>query len=185
MKKFLAPLRLCAIVFFISSPLTILNAQTATQLQTLLQTNAVTHEQAVEFVLEAAEIEQQDPFDYALQQKWIPKKAQSSDSPNLQQTSLLLMRAFDIKGGLFYSMFKTPHYAYRELVYKGIIQGRVDPRMKVSGDMLLFLVNRILYLQDSDPWALSEIQEEYYAQEEAQEDAQENAQEDDTQEEQQ
>jgi hypothetical protein len=54
------------------------------------------------------------------------------------------MGAFDIKGGAFYSLFKSPHYAYRALVYKGVIHGRADPEMIVSGDLLLYTVNRVM-----------------------------------------
>jgi hypothetical protein len=54
------------------------------------------------------------------------------------------MGAFGIKGGVMYSVTKSPHYAYRELVYQGIIQGRADPGLAVSGDLLLFMVSKVL-----------------------------------------
>jgi len=38
---------------------------------------------------------------------------------------------------------KNPHYAYRELLIQNI-QGRADPGMAVSGDLLLFVINRAL-----------------------------------------
>jgi hypothetical protein len=64
------------------------------------------------------------------------------------------MQAFNIKGGPMYTITKTSHYAYREMVFQDIIQGRVDPGMKVSGEQLLFLVNRVLYRMDDNPWVL-------------------------------
>ena len=75
-------------------------------------------------------------------------KAAGSSGARLDGVSLLLMESFNIKGGIMYSLFRNPHYAYRELVYLDIIQGRVDPEMTVSGDLLLFLVNRILSRQE-------------------------------------
>jgi outer membrane protein OmpA-like peptidoglycan-associated protein len=60
------------------------------------------------------------------------------------------MHSFGIKGGILYSIFKSPHYAYRELVYRGIIQGRVSPKMPVSGDMLIFGTNQTIMLQEED-----------------------------------
>jgi hypothetical protein len=83
-------------------------------------------------------------FNFAAQQQWMPQKAAPQDKASLEGISLLVMRAFGIKGGLFFSLLKNPHYAYREMVYQDIIQGRSDPQMHVSGDLLLFLVNRVL-----------------------------------------
>jgi len=45
---------------------------------------------------------------------------------------------------MLYSITKSPHYAYRELAYMEVIQGRADPSMNVSGELLLFITNRIL-----------------------------------------
>ncbi|MCL2209777.1 MAG: hypothetical protein FWC19_07515 [Treponema sp.] len=47
--------------------------------------------------------------------------------------ALLLMRAFNIQGGVMYIMTGSPHYAFRELVYKGIIQDRTDRYQFLSG----------------------------------------------------
>jgi hypothetical protein len=74
----------------------------------------------------------------------LPKKAAPQNKASLEGISLLVLQSFGIKGGLFYSLTKNPHYAYREMVYQDIIQGRSDPQMPVSGDLLLFLVNRVL-----------------------------------------
>jgi hypothetical protein len=148
------PLFIVLFSLFICLPLP---AQTADEIATLLQNQAVSYQQASSLVLEAANVktppQREAAFRHAALNRWVPPKASPSDTIRLNQASLLIMRAFDIKGGLLYSIFKSPHYAYRELVYKDIIQGRSDPRMKVSGELLLFLVNRILYLTDDHPWA--------------------------------
>ena len=91
-------------------------------------------------------------FSYAREQGWLPKNADMYTPARLDSVSLLIMRAFGFKGGLFYRAFANnvaarnaaAHYAYRELLYKGIIQGRTDPAMLVSGDMLLFMVSQAL-----------------------------------------
>jgi hypothetical protein len=122
-------------------------AQTADELETLLFTDAVNYGQAARFVLQAADISDSSPdaaFRYAMEQKWLPKGAGQNANAQLDGLSLLIMRAFIIKGGALYTLAKTPHYAYRELVYQDIIQGRADPKMAVSGDLLVFLVNRVL-----------------------------------------
>ena len=121
--------------------------QTAAEIESLLTVRSVTYEQAAWFVLRAADVYAASPegaFSHASGQNWLPADAAAGDGVALGGLSLLVMEAFDLKGGLFYSFAKTPHYAYRELVYKDIIQGRVDPDMAVSGDFLLFLIGRVL-----------------------------------------
>jgi hypothetical protein len=83
-------------------------------------------------------------FEYALEQKWLPAYTESGSTAALNGVSLLLMGAFGIKGGIMYSAVKSPHYAYRELTHQGIIQGRSDPDMAVSGDLLLFMTGKVL-----------------------------------------
>jgi len=139
---------LCSLLF-LSLPV-FLSAQqsTAQEIETLLNASAVTYAQAARFALEAsgaAVIESpQEAFDYAVQQNFLPKNVSVDENARLDRISLLLMRSFNIKGGLFYSLFKTPHYAYRELISLNLIQGRSDPHMAVSGERLLFYITRIL-----------------------------------------
>jgi len=122
-------------------------AQTAAELETLLYSDAVNYGQAARFVLMAADISDlkaEEAFRYAMERKWLPAAATQDAAANLGGVSLLIMRAFDMKGGAFYTLAKTPHYAYRELLLQNIIQGRADPDMAVSGDLLLFVINRAL-----------------------------------------
>ena len=153
--------RLCTIFLLAAVP-AFVAAQTANEIETLLETKAVNYGQAARFVLNAAEIDgfnrstPESAFRLAAEQQWLPGKADPSDPISLRQASLLIMRAFGIRGGPMYSIFKSSHYAYREMVYQDIIQGRADPGMAVSGELLLFLVNRILYRIDDDPWTLPE-----------------------------
>ena len=131
-----------------------LQAQTAERVEALLNTDAVSYEQAAQLVLEAADVRVStgpaDAFRYAAEQRWVPGKAEGGDIARLDGISLLIMRAFDLKGGMFYSLFKNPHYAYRELEYQNIIQGRSDPAMDVSGDFLLFMTGRALSVVEGE-----------------------------------
>lgn len=120
-------------------------AQTAAEMETLLATDALTYEQAASFVLRAADIAASSPaFNYAAERKWLSANAVPDGPAALNEVSLLIMGAFGIRGGIMYSATKSPHYAYRELVYQGIIQGRTDPGLAVSGDLLLFIVGKVL-----------------------------------------
>ena len=146
-----------------------LHAQTtAVEIETLLATNAVSYAQAARFVLEAADVAATDnpeaAFLFAVQQDWLPKNAESGGIARLDEISLLIMGAFEIKGGLMYSIFKNPHYAYRELTHKNIVYGRIDPAMQVTGERLLAYIARILGIREAQ--ALS-VQEEAVARREA------------------
>jgi len=121
---------------------------TADEIETLLNTRAVTYAQAARFVLQAADVtairDPQEAFRYAAQQGWLPQRVSANDTARLDNISLLLMCSFDISGGMLYSITESPHYAYRELTYMEVIQGRADPAMNVSGEQLLFITSRIL-----------------------------------------
>jgi hypothetical protein len=126
-----------------------LPAQTAAEIDALLSSGALSYGEAASFVLKAADAVSEiqvfgTAFEYALEQKWLPANAESGGRAALDGVSLLIMRAFGIKGGIMYSLTKKPHFAYRELVYQGIIQGRSDPDMAVSGDLLLFMIGKTL-----------------------------------------
>jgi len=142
-KKHIIFLSLCLLI-----PAFLSAQTTADEIETLLNTGAVTYAQAARFVLEASDTlavsDSGEAFRYAKERNWLPKKVSANETARLDGISLLLMRSFDIKGGLLYTITKSPHFAYRELTYQETIQGRADPAMKVSGERLLFLTGRIL-----------------------------------------
>lgn len=135
------------------------NRSAAEEIETLLNTKVVTYAQASRFVLEAANVlavnDPEEAFNYVLMQGWLPKKTAAGDPAKLEYISLLLMRSFDFKGGMMYSITKaqtalSAHYAYRELSYLNVILKRSDPAMLVSGELLLFYVNRQLNILSSE-----------------------------------
>jgi len=129
-------------------------AQTAAKLEALLNEQALTWSAAAAFVLEASgaagSLEPADAFRFASEREWLPKNAAPADAARLNGVALLLMRSFELKGGLFYSLTKSPHHAYRELVYKGLIRGDTDPEMSVSGQDLLLIVSRLLSIKEKE-----------------------------------
>jgi outer membrane protein OmpA-like peptidoglycan-associated protein len=136
---------------------------TAQEIETLLGTNAVTYAQAARFALEASDaLAVRDPneaFRYAQEHGWLPGNVSANDTARLDGISLLLMGSFNISGGIFYSIAKNPHYAYRELVYREVIRGRADPAMNVSGELFLFLTSRILSQRDDEAAAAARREE--------------------------
>jgi hypothetical protein len=122
-------------------------AQTGDEVEQLLELDAITYEQAAWFLLRVADIPAQDAaqaFTSAKERKWLGTNVRADGEARLDGVALLLMRSFSINGGALFRITKTPHYAYRELVYKNIIQGRSDPSMKVSGSEFLFIISRAL-----------------------------------------
>jgi hypothetical protein len=132
-------------------------AQTAAELERLLALPAVSYGDAAWLVLNAAgiippESSRDEAWRYAADNNWLPKKAAAERPATLGGLSLLMMKAFDIRGGFMYSLFPGPRYGYRELVYRKLIQGRAYSGMRVSGERLLRIVSRILdYSGDTVP----------------------------------
>jgi len=148
MKKTLFFLCACVFLFFFFVSAPVFAQSTADEIEDLLNTQAVTYLQAVRFVLEASSVMaasgHEEAYDYAFARNWLPKNTSMSETMRLDDFSLLLMQSFNLKGGIFYTLAKNPRYAYRELVYREVIQGRTDPGMKVTGERFLFYINRIL-----------------------------------------
>jgi len=139
------------IIFLLSAITTF--AQNAQDIDALLSTETISYEQAAWFVLGAADAPDfsggpAEAFAYAAERKWLPAKAEPDGRARLDGISLLIMQSHGIKGGFMYALTKGPRYAYRELVYKDVIQGRTAPEMDVSGDLLLFILTRVLYFQE-------------------------------------
>jgi len=137
-------------VFLLSA--TFVFAQNAQDMDALLATETVSYEQAAWFVLGAADAPDfsgsaAEAFRYAAERNWLPAKAEPDGMARLDGVSLLVMQSHGINGGFMYTLTKSPRYAYRELVYLNIIQGRTDPEMTVSGDLLLFILTRVFYFQ--------------------------------------
>jgi len=140
-----------SLVFLASVPLF---PQTAQRVENLLNERAVNWSSAAAFVLEAADAgafgNPEEAFRFAAERKWLPKKAAPEAIARLDGVSLLLARSFGTKGGIMYSLTKSRRYAYRELVYQNVIQGRSDPAMTVSGEELLFLIGRMLSMREAE-----------------------------------
>lgn len=118
----------------------ILSAQTAAQLETLLASPAVTCSVAAGFVLEGEE----GAFDKAVSNGWLPKTAQEDDPINMGSLSFLMMKAYNLKGGILYILFPGPRYAFRAMVSESYIQGDSDPALTVSGEEFLLILGRVL-----------------------------------------
>jgi len=122
-----------------------LPAQTAAELESVLETKVVSCAQAARFVIASsgADMPEMD-FEQALAKGWFPRGTKPDESITLGKLSFLMMKAFDIKGGLMYAILPGPRYAFRTMVSRSHIQGASDPAMTVSGERFLHILGRIL-----------------------------------------
>jgi len=121
-----------------------LSAQTALELEAVMETPAVTCAQAARFVLASAGGAASDDFEQAMANGWLPKGTVSDESITLGKLSFLMMKAFDIKGGMMYFFLPGPRYAFRIMVSRSFIQGAADPAMTVSGEWFLRILGNVL-----------------------------------------
>lgn len=63
---------------------------------------------------------------------------------NLAELSYVYMKAFGMKGGLFFTLFDSPRYAFKEFKAQGILPSTSDPDMTVSGHDVIDLFNGCL-----------------------------------------
>jgi hypothetical protein len=54
------------------------------------------------------------------------------------------MKAFNIKGGMMYTFFPGPRYAFRTMVSRSFIQSPADPGLQVSGEQFLIILDDVL-----------------------------------------
>ena len=126
----------------------------AEEIDALLGTRFLTYEQAIWLILRVADLQDikssEDAFKYAVSKKWLPDNTKPKDRARLDSVSVVIMKSFKLKGGIMYTFSKNPRYAYRELLYRNVINGRVDPRMRVSGEQLLYYIHNVLARQEGD-----------------------------------
>ncbi|HAP42731.1 MAG: hypothetical protein A2087_04910 [Spirochaetes bacterium GWD1_61_31] len=118
----------------------------------LLQQDSISVGQAAYLVLVASENLSEDAdiqrsFDLLESLGWASGGNDASTPIRLGEYAYILMRAFDVPGGLLYTIFPSARYAYRELRYKMVIQGRSDPADTINGNLAIRLLGRIFDIQ--------------------------------------
>jgi len=121
----------------------------ADELETILQSSAITFEQAARFVIASSGIETdantaEAAFNLAKEKGWLPDEVSPQDEIKLANLSFLITSAFEIEGGLMYKFFPGPRYAFRAMVNRSLIQGAADPAMTVSGQRFLHILGNTI-----------------------------------------
>jgi hypothetical protein len=137
------------LLFFLVILPAFLHAQSAAEMDALLETRALSYGQAAYVILNGAgggDLSPGAAFAAAQDKGWLPPGAAPGDTAGLGTVSLLIMRSFNLKGGFMYTLFHSPRHALRELTHLGIIRERMDPAGAVSGEKLLEILGEVLTL---------------------------------------
>jgi hypothetical protein len=77
-------------------------------------------------------------------QHWGITLKQSEDFITLGEYSYMLMKAFNLSGGIMYKIVPGPRYAARELDYLTFIDKNKSPYRNLSGEEVLRIMGRLL-----------------------------------------
>lgn len=148
-KKLRGKIPFCTAVFIFSC--TVVFSQDASFFTTVLEAESVSWEQAVYLVMAGSERLPEDAasnqaWQLFTETQWIRKIPDPQSPIKTSQYSRLIARAFKVKGGLFYTVFKNDRYSYRELVHKNVIPGSMDPGSAVKGTDALKILDKAISL---------------------------------------
>ena len=124
--------------------------QAAEKVDKILETEKATFGQAA-YLIQTALNDGSDGLDFETafdrfkseHENLIRDSVTSEDVIPIKTYAFLLMKVFDIKGGMMYRIYPCPRYAYRDLQYLGVIQDKKNPDAVMSGASLLQILGRI------------------------------------------
>jgi hypothetical protein len=137
----------CSVLFVALSAQ--IQAQSNQIVDEVLQAEAISYGNAAYLVLVAAqmapeEISPEEALRQPVVSSWRMEEKTSGDPVTLGEYSFMLLKTFELKGGLLYRIFPGPRYASRELAYRRIILGSKDPRRHVPGEEALRLLAQVI-----------------------------------------
>jgi len=79
---------------------------------------------------------------------WSIDIKQAEDTINLFDASLLIMNSLELKGGLMYKLFPIKRYAFKEMVFNGLLENAKDGNREISGLELLTILGKSLAFKE-------------------------------------
>ncbi len=149
MKKFFLKTLLCFTVFLSLS--SFLSAQSASFFTTVYEAETLTWEQAAFLAMAGTErvsdsVSPNVAWEALSKTQWYTNIPQRDAPITASQFSYLLAMAFNVKGGLWFTLFRSERYAYREMVFKKVVPGSTDPGSTLKGtDAMKILEKAIAY----------------------------------------
>lgn len=149
MKKILTLVFSAAVFCFCAS------AQSSQKLTDLIATKNTTYGQVAYLCqVYSGQIEENADYEQAFEQFKESNKIKNNVSANtpitLSELSFICTKLGNIKGGLFYTIFPSPRYAFRELKAKGILPQNADPDEKPSGRDVIAVFNGCIPFQQEE-----------------------------------
>jgi hypothetical protein len=144
---------MCLCLFLLC--MTMSYAQFEEQVDQLLEQETAHFGTTVYLVLVAAEhCEDTESVSRAMEilkdKKWeIPVKGED-EVITLGEYAFLLMKAFQIPGGIMYMVLPGPRYATRELAYLKLITQRPVPGRTVSGEEVMTILTRVMEWKEGE-----------------------------------
>ncbi|MCL2809823.1 MAG: hypothetical protein FWD24_07150 [Treponema sp.] len=142
---------------------------TASEIAALAASETVTWAQAARYILQASNVlvtaNPNDAFWHAAIRKWLPYNAEPDETARIDGVSLLIMEAFNLRGGAMYSISGNQHYAYHELINMGVITGTVDRFRMITGEQLVLFTGNLLAIKDEEQRIAALFAEERLARE--------------------
>ncbi len=125
------------------------SAQSNSVIDQMLSQRAATVGDSAYIVLTAANVVAPDAdvaqaLSTAIDKGWLKKSAKADAPITFGQFSYLIMKSFNLRGGLLYTVFPGPRYAAREMFYRGYAPSRLSPYEKVSGTLALYVLRTML-----------------------------------------
>jgi hypothetical protein len=85
-----------------------------------------------------------DTVDLVTDKGWNPAKKSANEAISCGDLAFIIMQAFELEGGLMYSLLPSPRYALRELIYLGLLERKTHPGSTLSGaDVIRILAGAI------------------------------------------
>lgn len=133
----------------------IVSAQSNAVIDELLEKETADWGNTAYLVLSAAElIDENTEISKVLsileKQQWNLKLHKEKQSITLGEYSYLLMKAFNVPGGLMYMLIPGPRYAARELSYLNFIDDDSSPYRTLSGEEVLRIMGRLLEWKEAN-----------------------------------
>jgi len=76
--------------------------------------------------------------------QWNMENKESGEYITLGEYSYMLMKSFNLNGGIMYQLFPGPRYPSRELYYLKLIDENMDSNRYISGEEVIRILGRLL-----------------------------------------
>lgn len=121
-------------------------AQSAQKVSEILENEEISNAQASYFVcvyqnLADEQVSDSEAFALLGQKDFFKARENADEKISLSKSCYLIAKTAEMKGGIFYSLFNSPRYAFREFKALGIVPQNADPNQKVSGSEFIALLN--------------------------------------------